>query len=271
MMTRDVTRSTKNIRRNATPASGLTAFDRYAEIHTMTPDELARLLKATAFKNVQSMTITEAQMVALLRLAEAHGIDPFGNTMMAIPDGNGGIVPYLTVDGWYALANHHPGYDHCEFVEADRQVTLVGALPAPAWIACTIYRNDRNGPFTVRERLAENYRESRSATEHGPWQLMPARCLRHKAFVQAARVALSPGALYDEEEARRIAERTASPQTTRVVTSALNTILEQASLHQELAPPPAEFQVDGIYFRLNDTLTSSKVGEVSRSATGVDL
>src|SRR3990172_5420457 len=199
------------------PSHPIPVFERYAGMYKMTSTELASLLKATAFKKVQSMTITEEQMVAFLWIAESRGLDPFENMIMAIPDGDGGIVPYLSVDGWYVMANNHPGYDYCEFVESDQHVTMVGSIPAPAWIACTIYRNDRKGSFTVRERLAENYRESHSATEHGPWQTMPTRCLRHKAFVQAARVALSPGAIYDEEEARQMAGRAANLQTTRAV------------------------------------------------------
>jgi hypothetical protein len=69
----------------------------------------------------------------------------------------------------------------------------------PAWIQCRITRKDRDAPIQVREYMAECKRNT------GPWQSHPARMLRHKAFIQCARLAFGYSGIYDPDEADRIA------------------------------------------------------------------
>jgi hypothetical protein len=83
---------------------------------------------------------------------------------------------------------------------------------APAWIECHIFRKDRSHPIKVREFLTECTRDT------GPWKSHPSRMLRHKAFIQCARVAFGFAGIFDEDEAERIVEahavEQAQPQTT---------------------------------------------------------
>jgi len=149
---------------------------------------LMETLKATAFKG----PVTDAQMTALLIVANNYGLNPWTKEIYAFPDRNNGIVPVVGVDGWSRIINSHPQFDGIEFEQNDESCT------------CIIYRKDRNRPIKVTEWMAECRRSG-----IGPWQSHPRRMLRHKAMIQCARLAFGYGGIYDQDEAERIVE--ASP------------------------------------------------------------
>ena len=162
-------------------------------------------LKATAFKG----EVTDAQMTALLVVANQYGLNPWTKEIYAFPDKNNGIVPVVGVDGWSRIINSHPQFDGIEFHHADKLVTMPGGKPAPEWIECHIYRKDRSRPIVVREYLDEVYRapfKGKYGEVTGPWQTHTKRFLRHKAMIQCARLAFGYGGIYDHDEAERIVE-----------------------------------------------------------------
>ena len=170
--------------------------------------ELVQVLKSTAFKG----EVTDAQMAALMVVANQYGLNPFTRELFAFPDKQNGIVPVVGVDGWSRIINSHPQFDGIEFRHADESVTMPGAKPAPEWIECNIYRKDRSRPVVVREYLDEVYRapfKGKYGDVTGPWQTHTKRFLRHKAMIQCARLAFGYGGIYDQDEAERIVE--ASP------------------------------------------------------------
>lgn len=146
------------------------------------PQELVQTLKATAFKG----NATDAQFNALMIVSTQYGLNPFTKEIYAFPDKNNGITPVVGVDGWARIINSHPQFDGMEFT-ADAESST-----------CKIYRKDRNHPTTVTEYLSECRRET------PPWKSHPRRMLRHKAMIQAARLAFGFGGIYDEDEAQRI-------------------------------------------------------------------
>ena len=150
--------------------------------------ELLQILKSTAFKG----QVTDAQMAALMVVANQYQLNPFTRELFAFPDKNNGIVPVVGVDGWSRIINSHPQFDGIEFEQNDESCT------------CIIYRKDRNRPIKVTEWMAECRRSGM-----GPWQSHPRRMLRHKAMIQCARLAFGYGGIYDQDEAERIVE--ASP------------------------------------------------------------
>lgn len=150
--------------------------------------ELLQILKSTAFKG----QVTDAQMAALMVVANQYQLNPFTRELFAFPDKNNGIVPVVGVDGWSRIINSHPQFDGIEFEQNDESCT------------CIIYRKDRNRPIKVTEWMAECRRSG-----IGPWQSHPRRMLRHKAMIQCARLAFGYGGIYDQDEAERIVE--ASP------------------------------------------------------------
>lgn len=146
------------------------------------PQELVQTLKATAFKG----NATDAQFNALMIVSTQYGLNPFTKEIYAFPDKNNGITPVVGVDGWVRIINSHPQFDGMEFTADAESCT------------CKIYRKDRNHPTTVTEYLEECKRNTQ------PWNSHPRRMLRHKAMIQAARLAFGFGGIYDEDEAQRI-------------------------------------------------------------------
>lgn len=146
--------------------------------------EVISVLKATAFKG----PATDAQLTALLIVAQQYGLNPFTKELFAFPDKNNGIVPVVGVDGWSRIINEHPQFDGLEFKQDDESCT------------CTIYRKDRGHPISVTEYMSECKRAI------GPWLSHPKRLLRHKALIQCARLAFGYTGIYDQDEAERIIE-----------------------------------------------------------------
>ena len=169
--------------------------------------DLIETLKATAFKG----EVTNAQMTALMVVANQYGLNPWTKEIYAFPDKNNGIVPVVGVDGWARIINDNPQFDGMEFAQSDEMVRMPGAnSDAPAWIECAMYRKDRTRPVVIREYLDEVYREpfkGKFGLVTGPWQTHPKRFLRHKAMIQCARMAFGYGGIYDQDEAERIVEK----------------------------------------------------------------
>ena len=177
--------------------------------------ELITTLKATAFKG----DVSNAQMTALLIVANQYRLNPWTKEIYAFPDKKNGIVPVVGVDGWARIINSHPQFDGIEFAYSDELVQMPSASSkAPAWIECRMYRKDRSRPVAVREYLNECYREpfkGQYGVVNGPWQSHPNRFLRHKSTIQCARLAFGFGGIYDQDEAERIVEQSEKDITPR--------------------------------------------------------
>lgn len=168
--------------------------------------ELVDTLKLTAFRG----DVSDAQMTALMVVANQYGLNPWTKEIYAFPDKNNGIVPVVGVDGWARIINSHPQFDGMEFQQSDVMLKMAGAKSeAPEWIECVMHRKDRRNPIVIREYLDEVYREpfkGKYGDVTGPWQTHPKRFLRHKAMIQCARMAFGFGGIYDHDEAERIVE-----------------------------------------------------------------
>ena len=147
--------------------------------------DLLETLKATAFRG----QVSDAQMTALMVVANQYGLNPWTKEIYAFPDKNNGIVPVVGVDGWSRIINGHPQFDGIEFEETDNTCT------------CIIYRKDRSRPTRVTEYMSECRRSNA-----GPWQSHPRRMLRHKATIQCARLAFGFTGIVEPDEAERIEE-----------------------------------------------------------------
>lgn len=159
---------------------------------------LIETLKATAFKG----QVSDAQMTALMVVANQYGLNPWTKEIYAFPDKNNGIVPVVGVDGWARIINSHPMFDGMDFEQDDQACT------------CIIHRKDRSHPIRVTEYMGECRRAN-----VGPWQSHPKRMLRHKAMIQCARIAFGYGGIYDFDEAERIVEGTVIDNDTGEISS----------------------------------------------------
>lgn len=151
---------------------------------------LIETLKATAFKG----QVSDAQMTALLIVANQYGLNPWTKEIYAFPDKNNGIVPVVGVDGWARIINGNEQFDGMEFEQDAESCT------------CKIYRKDRSHPTSITEYMSECKRSNT-----GPWTSHPKRMLRHKAMIQCARLAFGFGGIYDQDEAERIIEKEINP------------------------------------------------------------
>ena len=147
---------------------------------------LSETLKSTAFKS--NTQVTDEQMTALLIVANQHGLNPFTREIFAFPD-KGAIVPVVGIDGWSRIMNSHPQFDGMDFKSDNDSCT------------CVIYRKDRSHPTSATEYMDECKRDNSPA-----WKSHPRRMLRHKAMIQAARLAFGFTGIYDQDEAERIIE-----------------------------------------------------------------
>lgn len=170
-------------------------------------EELYQVLKATAFKG----DVTDAQLSALLIVANQYGLNPWTKEIYAFPDKKNGIIPVVSVDGWARIINNHPAFDGMEFEFSPQMQTMDGTgIQAAEWTQCVMHRKDRSHPTIIREYLDEIYRAPFKNSEKGyvvagPWQTHPKRFSRHKAMIQCARMAFGFGGIYDDDEAERIA------------------------------------------------------------------
>lgn len=175
--------------------------------------ELIATLKATAFKG----QVSDAQMTALMLVAQQYSLNPWTKEIYAFPDKNNGIVPVVGVDGWSRIINEHPQFDGVDFKQDEESCT------------CTIYRKDRGHPISVTEWMSECKRSA------GPWLSHPKRMLRHKALIQCARLAFGYAGIYDQDEAERIIESDVT--RLRVVDQSTGEI---TPARKELPPYPQE-------------------------------
>jgi len=180
------------------------------EIGDANSAELLATLKATAFRG----QVSDAQMSALLLVANQHGLNPWTREIYAFPDQNNGIVPVVGVDGWSRIINSHQMFDGMDFEQDETSCT------------CRIYRKDRTHPVAVTEYMSECKRGTK------PWQTHPRRMLRHKAMIQCARIAFSYGGIFDEEEAQDVSGN--------VIDGATGEVIQAKPRKAEPLPPYAD-------------------------------
>ena len=153
------------------------------------PKGILDVLKNTAFKS----NANDDQLTALLIVANQYSLNPWTKEIYAFPDSRNGIVPIVGVDGWARIINQNPQFDGMDFDQDDEKCT------------CKIYRKDRSHPISVTEWMSECKRDSAQ-----PWKSHPKRMLRHKAMIQCARLAFGFAGIYDQDEAERIIEGSAT-------------------------------------------------------------
>src|SRR5260363_222598 len=190
---------------------------RLGERFGVDPDKLFDTLKLTAFRMKEGRVPTNEEMMALLIVADQHGLNPFCREIYAFPDKQGGIMPVVSVRGWERIINEHAAYDGIDWAypkDPNDWVQKPGAKTACfPWITCIMFRKDRSHPTQITEFLDEAYRppftgngKNGPYTAEGPWQTYPKRMLRHKALIQCAQAAFGFSGLYEPDEAERARE-----------------------------------------------------------------
>ena len=181
----------------AAPAKRVSVLGNLAAQLNCDPATLLGILKKSVFAACKKDE--EFQMACMT--AAKYGLDPVQKEICAFPAKSGAVVPVVGVDGWVKIMNSHPQFDGIEFDETPDSCTAI------------IHRKDRAHPVKVTEWMGECNRST------DPWKRWPRRMLRHKAMIQAARLAFGFSGIKDEDEAQRMDEVTAPAQKVATVPS----------------------------------------------------
>lgn len=179
--------------------------------YNIEPAKLLETLKETILPKA-----SDAEMQAFCIVAHEYDLNPFLKEIHAFPNKSGGITPVVGVDGWCSLMNRRPDFDGIEFDIEDQD-------GKPYSVTASIYIKGRSRPVRVTEYHSECARNT------DPWRQSPRRMLRHRALIQAARVAFGFSGIMDEEDAVKLA----------VVTD-VQTVPESKPVFGKIAAPKAD-------------------------------
>jgi hypothetical protein len=133
-------------------------------------------------------------------VANTYGLNPLLKEVTAFPGSGSGVIPVVMIDGWISLVQRQDSYDGVELIEnrnpegkPNKSGTTVDSITAK------FYLKGKSHPVVVTEYMDECYDGTK-----GPWKKWPIRMLRHKAYIQGARVAFGFSGIYDEDEKDRI-------------------------------------------------------------------
>ena len=159
-----------------------------ANRYEMEPAKFAETIKATCMP--AKTNVSNEQFAGFLMVANEYKLNPLTKEIYAFPS-RGGIQPIVSIDGWMKMINSHKEFDGMTFQDnLDESGSLVS-------ITVQIYRKDREHPIEVTEYMSECRRNTDT------WKTWPARMLRHKAVIQAARYAFGFSGIVDPDEADR--------------------------------------------------------------------
>jgi hypothetical protein len=126
-------------------------------------------------------------------------LNPFIRELYAFRNQNGGIVPIIGFDGWIKMVQKQPTFQGEELTDGwDERLDKTGSQRG-FFYECKMYRSDRKVPTIIREYHNENWRNT------DPWNLMPNRMTRMRAYIQCARVCFGFGGVFDPDEGEKIA------------------------------------------------------------------
>ncbi len=153
-------------------------------------DRITQILTSTVMKpDKNGVVASPEEVIAFAVVANEHRLNPFKKEIYAFSN-RGAVVPIVSIDGWANIVHRNDKFDGCTFEEHEDANGKVEA------ITCHMHVKGLDSPVSIKERLEECKRNTEQ------WKGMPCRMLRHKAFIQAARIAFSLGGIYDEDEGR---------------------------------------------------------------------
>ena len=158
-------------------------------------EDIADVLRGmiVSAKNQHGAQATNAELAIVTGVCATYGLNPLVKECAAFVSG-GKLSVVVMVDGWYKMVNRRPEFDGVEF---DDKFDDKGNL---ASITCRMFIKGRERPVCVTEYMSE-CRDPKSSV----WTKWPARMLRHKAYIQCARMAFGITEIIDDDEASRIA------------------------------------------------------------------
>lgn len=183
--------------------------------------------KAVLFETVLPKS-SRAEAIAFLAVCSQYGLNPLLSECHAFVSG-GRVRPLVGIDGWIKIAVSRPEHESIEHEEVFDAEGRHIATTARVW------KRGSERPTTATEYLSECQRNT------PPWKQSPKRMLRHRAVIQAIRLAYGVGGLLDPEDADRLREtekREAKVEGQRL------TILDRAKRAAGVEPEPPTIDVE---------------------------
>jgi hypothetical protein len=176
-------------------------------------------------KNQSGAVATDAEIIVAASLCAKYDLNPMVKECAAFIS-SGKLQFVVMIDGWYKMVNRQSDFDGVEFEDKfDDKCAIFSST-------CKMFLKSRTRPIVVTEYLAECKQTS------APWQKWPARMLRHKAYIQAARMAFGFSDAIDDDEARRYPEytreRDITPTTEPLELSQFDDLMAVCSTIEEL-------------------------------------
>ena len=196
-------------------------------------------------KNQHGAQATNAELAIVTGVCATYGLNPLVKECAAFVSG-GKLSVVVMVDGWYKMVNRRPEFDGVEF---DDKFDDKGNLLS---ITCRMFIKGRERPVCVTEYMSE-CRDPKSSV----WQKWPGRMLRHKAYIQCARMAFGISEVIDDDEASRITANSQSGSREKDITPAVKAIDgeaikadmaecgDEASLNSVCIEPRSRLEADG--------------------------
>ena len=201
-------------------------------------------------KNQHGAQATNAELAIVTGVCATYGLNPLVKECAAFVSG-GKLSVVVMVDGWYKLVNRRPEFDGVEFSD---KLDDKGNL---ASITCRMFIKGRERPVCVTEYMSE-CKDPKSSV----WTKWPARMLRHKAYIQCARMAFGISEVIDDDEASRIAansprEKDITPATKDIDWDAIKADMaecgDEASLNSVCIELRSRLEADGQWAQAKDT------------------
>jgi phage recombination protein Bet len=186
-------------------------ISKFAEQYDLDASKVMTIVANTVFKGSdKEPPLAPEEVAAALIVCNAYDLNPFTKEIYAFRS-KGKLLIVVGVDGWATIVNRQAQLNGIEFEEHFDDKGYIRA------VTCRMYRKDRALPTVVTEYTHECRRDT------APWNTMPIRMTRNRAFVQCARVAFSVGGIVDNDEAQTIE---GSPE---FLTSETKALIDQSS------------------------------------------
>ena len=165
---------------------------KFGERYDLEPQKVMNIVAQTVFKGSdKEPPLGPEEVAAALIVCNAYNLNPFTKEIYAFRS-KGKLLIVVGVDGWSAIVNRQEQLNGIEFEEHFDDKGYIKA------VTCKIHRKDCALPVVVTEYTHECRRDT------VPWQTMPIRMTRNRAFVQCARIAFSVSGIIDNDEAQAI-------------------------------------------------------------------
>jgi hypothetical protein len=193
-------------------------------------------------KNQHGAIATKAEVAVFTGVCSRYALNPLVKECAAFVSG-GKLQVIVMVDGWYKMVNRQENFDGVEFEDnLDKDSKVVS-------ITCKMYVKNRSRPVCVTEYLSE-CKDPKSSV----WTRWPARMLRHKAYIQAARIAFGISEVIDDDEVNRIksnsngyntqVERDITPQQEGLSNSDIEEVMAECADLETLKSACSELRAD---------------------------